>query len=782
MKKDTENQETKFDYNEPNLVAPNHQFPKQQEFDFTMNIGIRARMLLEKAIQSLEGVNTSKLKELEITAKDLVTHRKEIKNALLAIIKEENGYDLRLRSGAIAYLGALKIDESSEIIVSIALDANENQFVRGYAVETLGRIKGRSIEPALAELINDPIFTVQEKAIRVLGRIGSEKNLASLKAIADKSKEEEIKFRANAAIHLLSNGKVLDRPERKMNKNLRKLVSEDGNKRSIGRQEGIKPQTTYGNHDLWGGLDFIANQELEKWKSEKPIIPVSYEIMDNLPKDITRIVLRGKDIDGNACCKSLGKLYRIHEDEMVMDLPVKNDLKLGCSLGIKLNDDRYSYQINNWLPEAPNSPVVYNITSEESTIWAKEKLNLKVNFHIPTSEKTALLRLYIKMPKDQWRELHINLSSDDLSKGEKTIDGFSAAIPGEIEIKAGLYAQNGGACKFNTKLMALPSNPISMNVSPTATSIVGAGPAFYNSSQNAFYCYAKMQVYNGFPHRVDVGSRVTEKVTDGGVEKDTFSFSIGRTTVPANSTCTINVSFSFGGNTYNVFKNFGDVTIKFTLQTSEGDISDSGIWAAMAQVKLALNFVGNFSFTTRSQLQSAVDYESNSIYQQRNFFISDSARFLLPSSNSDFGRYRDIKMDDNKDSDCTSGSDEADDLRDDYSSPKDRWLDVWLVETLSGPSCAASVGGFSPLNGPTGKGGSNSGVIIKMSAANLTTTFGRNLMGIIIAHEVGHFLGLKHDGDSSNFMAASTGGNNKGITQKQYKEMAKHGFVSRYVI
>jgi hypothetical protein len=330
--------------------------------------------------------------------------------------------------------------------------------------------------------------------------------------------------------------------------------------------------------------------------------------------------------------------------------------------------------------------------------------------------------------------------------------------------------------------MALPANPISMNVSPSIVSTIGEGPAHYNSFEDKFYCYAHLQVTNGFPHSVTLGPRVSARVTDGGVEKDNFSFFISTSTVSANSTRTIGVWMSFGGNTYDVFKNFGDVTIRLTLQTSEGNVEDSGVWAAMAQIKLALNFVGNFSSNTRSLLQSVVDNEASAIYEQQNFFISDSARFLLPSTNGDFSRYRDLEMADNKESDCTAGSDEANSLRDDWSSPNDSWLDVWCVETLSGPSCAASVGGFSPVNGPRAKDGSNSGLIINMSVASLSTTGSRNLMGVIIAHEVGHFLGLNHTDPDTNFMAASTDGTNRDITHQQYIDMADHGFISRFVI
>lgn len=781
MKTSNKNRNRKFIYNEPKLTVPNHQFPESQKFDINANSGIKARILIEKALQSFEGVNTSKLKELEISSKDLINFRKEIKNALYAIIKEENGYDLRLRSGAIAYLGALKYNEAADLVASIALCTNENNYVRGYAIEALSRIKVSSTEQVLEQLIYDPVFTVREKAIRVLGLIGTTNHIPLLKIIS-KDKDSEIEYRAKAALHWIETGKKLKRLDNKSNQEIGKTVSVSGVQKPVGRHGLQKPQTTYGNHEVGGGMNLVAKREIEKEEAEKPTRPIVYEIMPNTLKDITRLILRGDGVGNSMHLQNFAKTYHIHEDELILEFSLKNKPSLGCSLGLFLTNDRFAYQINNWLPDAPDSPVIYSINSDESVIWSNEKFGLKVKFYAPDSEKIALLKLQIKMPKDNYKEIQIVINQSELASGEKIIPNFLADLPGNIRINAALYTQNGGACKFETKLSALPSNPISMNVSPSRMSGIGEGPAHYNSIENKFYCYAQLEVNNGFPHSVTLGPRVTAKVSDGGVAKDNFSFNISTLSVPANSTRTISIWMSFGGGTYNVFKEYGDVTIRLTLQTSEGDIADAGVWAAMAQIKLALNFVGNFSSTTRDLLQSVVDNEASSIYEQQNFFISESAQFLLPSSNSDFNRYRDIEMEDNKDSDCTSGSDEADDLRDDWSSPNDSWLDVWCVETLSGPSCAASVGGFSPVDGPTGKGGSNSGVIIKMSAADLTTSRGRNLMGIIIAHEVGHFLGLNHHGTAANFMAASTSGNNTDITHQQYINMTDHDFVSRFVI
>jgi len=247
MKKSKDNRKEKFIYNEPKLITPKHQLPKSQQFDLNANSGIRARILIEKALQSFEGVNITKLKELEVTPKDLISFRKEIQNALFAIIKEENGYDIRLRSGAIAYLGALKFNEATDLVASIALSTNENNYVRGYAIEALSRIKGDTTENVLEQLIHDPVYTVREKAIRVLGRIGTKKHLPVLKLISTKDKDLEIQYRAKAAMYLIETGKKLKRLDNKNNPEISKTILVSGNVKPIGRHGIVKPQTTFGN-------------------------------------------------------------------------------------------------------------------------------------------------------------------------------------------------------------------------------------------------------------------------------------------------------------------------------------------------------------------------------------------------------------------------------------------------------------------------------------------------------------------------------------------------------
>jgi hypothetical protein len=407
---------------------------------------------------------------------------------------------------------------------------------------------------------------------------------------------------------------------------------------------------------------------------------------------------------------------------------------------VSINPERPRFPV--LVPGAAPSPRILAVAPTGPAIWAGMSFELAIHFHLPEGQCAPFLRLRVRMPRSGWRELLVPVNKQEQRRGEARVGGFRCALAGEIRVEASLYASGGGADSAQVVLLALPPNPISLDVVPQTRGTNGEGPAHYNGGEDRFYCYARCTFVNGFPYDVAVGPRVTCRITDGGAHVATFDFAVGATTVPANGSRTIGIytRHGSGSGVYGVFRGFGDVTMLFTFETSEGEVGGSNVWAAMAQIRLALNFVGNIPVADRAAIQSIAENEASAILEQQSLYISETRRFLLPSDDPDTARYRDVEMDDNKDSDCTAGSDEADELRDDWSSPTD-WLDVWIVETFSGPSCAAGVTGFSPVDGPTDKSGSGSGYLLRRNGRDLTSDDGRVRMGRTIAHELGHFLG-----------------------------------------
>lgn len=81
---------------------------------------------------------------------------------------------------------------------------------------------------------------------------------------------------------------------------------------------------------------------------------------------------------------------------------------------------------------------------------------------------------------------------------------------------------------------------------------------------------------------------------------------------------------------------------------------------------------------------------------------------------------------------------EAEALTAEWAVPNDA-IDVFVVRLLAGPAA-----GLSPIGGPCDKGTPGmDGIVIELVPG---------LSGAVMAHEVGHFLGLEHVADRANLM------------------------------
>ena len=89
---------------------------------------------------------------------------------------------------------------------------------------------------------------------------------------------------------------------------------------------------------------------------------------------------------------------------------------------------------------------------------------------------------------------------------------------------------------------------------------------------------------------------------------------------------------------------------------------------------------------------------------------------------------------------------EAEDLTDDWSGPNGG-IDVFFVQTLG------DAGGWSNVEGPCDKNSKDG-----LTGAVLVISGSHRFTGILLAHEVGHYLGLSHTNSATNLMGVDSNG------------------------
>lgn len=417
----------------------------------------------------------------------------------------------------------------------------------------------------------------------------------------------------------------------------------------------------------------------------------------------------------------------------------------------------------------------------------KQPFPLSISFSKSGKAKVQFCKFKVRFPDGTVQEQMYPVSSLENRNEIKIIENISIACGGSFECEVVLYDSNGNADYYEVQYPVVPSNPLQLYVYPEHGAPSGSGAAIYNSSNDRYYCHSRWVISNGNNFDVTIGPNIRCRVSDSGLgELADFNFNISTSVIPANSTRTIYIYtwHGSGSDPYNLFKKFGDAKYEFWLDTSTGQISNWNVWAASAQVGVTANFVGNFSNAERIKVRDIIDSHASAIYSKVDCIFKPNTPILeIASSHPDWHTYRDIHVEETKSGVCTD-SDEADDLLDDWSAPSeynDR-IDIFFVESFSGAPCASSLGGFSPVDGPTSKGGSDSGIVIDVKDLNiLTSSWGEQVLGVVIAHEVAHYLGIEgHSSAANNFMNTSVGPNNTNIAYSQWKTMRDHDFVKMY--
>ena len=224
-------------YNEEKKRQPVNSFPKQPDINIKENLGAYARYKLEEVASFEHGINLSKLKETGIDPRDIIKYRKELQQAIRAQISEGRNIDSdSSRDVGIAYAGALGFVEDSEVFAGIASNPMEALNTRCAALDTLARIGGNISRNCILECLNDPHPVLQERAIRSLTHVGTQKDRELLIELINTQKNTEITKRASETIDTLSPlNPALDIPKPSKRKRRKNKMLEDA---SITRQIG----------------------------------------------------------------------------------------------------------------------------------------------------------------------------------------------------------------------------------------------------------------------------------------------------------------------------------------------------------------------------------------------------------------------------------------------------------------------------------------------------------------------------------------------------------------
>jgi len=344
--------------------------------------------------------------------------------------------------------------------------------------------------------------------------------------------------------------------------------------------------------------------------------------------------------------------------------------------------------------------------------------------------------------------------------------------PGPAVFLVSVLGADGSQSNFRASVAVLPSNPLSVTVSPRSDFVTGGWSARgVKESGDVYRTRVTLRIYNGDGAPVTIRDAMEWKFWDGGVggtlvEGGTHDWG-SNFTIGAYSTWTGSLTFTSpkGSGIYNRYDRKEDMTAEFRFTTTGGRaIADTITARVMIGFGMNVIRIGDASWTSQeyADLYDAVDV-TQEIYEAQNITLTGISKQHIPDGS--VGGYGVI-----------DSEDEARDLFDDWSGPDNQRIDVFVVHDHT----TGNDGMAGDIPGPTSHGGRKSGVWVSKTGYTDGSGDKRlrvDYLGMLIAHEVGHYLGLPHSDLAGNLMLPGSGTDDTQITYDQYRDTLDFGWM-----
>ncbi len=346
-----------------------------------------------------------------------------------------------------------------------------------------------------------------------------------------------------------------------------------------------------------------------------------------------------------------------------------------------------------------------------------------------------------------------------------------ALPPGPARFDVDVFGAGGAQASHRVTCVVLPSNPLSLSLSPNAHFVTGTFSARGIRDGANYTTAISVTVANGDAGAVSMTGGFTWKFWDGGVggslvEQGTGSFG-GAFTVPGHDTWGGWIVFTSppGSGVFNKYDSREDMTIEIIMDRSGGG-SISGTITCRTMFRFGLNITRVDAETwTNQERQDLIDASvtTRSIYERRDVTHDIDRRLIHSADSGSFG--------------VINSESEARDLFEQWSGPGNN-IDVFVVHDIVGTGFDGLAGN---IPGPTSHNGRDSGVVVSKSGF-VDGTGQKRLhvayLGMLIGHEVGHYLGLVHVNDAGNLMLPSSGENDTNLNyDPQYRTIIKFGWM-----